>query len=65
MAAHKFLKNNAGSITEEAAVETSAGAGDEGKIPALGATGVLDPTIINSKNTSAGAGDGLPPAQQP
>lgn len=57
MAAHKFLKNNAGVITEEAAVATSAGAGDEGKLPALGATGVLDATIINSKTTSAGAGD--------
>jgi len=57
MAAHKFLKNNAGVITEEAAVATSAGAGDEGKIPALGATGVLDSSIVNSKTTSAGAGD--------
>ena len=57
MAAHKFLKNNAGVVTEEAAVATSAGAGDEGKIPALGATGVLDASIVNSKTTSAGAGD--------
>jgi len=57
MAAHKFLKNVSGLITEESAVATSAGAGDEGKIPALGATGVLDATIINSKTTSAGAGD--------
>jgi len=57
MAAHKFLKNVTGTITEEAAVATSAGAGDEGKIPALGATGVLDSTIVNSKTSSAGAGD--------
>jgi len=57
MAAHKFLKNNAGVITEESAVATSAGAGDEGKLPALGATGVLDASIVNSKTTSAGAGD--------
>lgn len=57
MAAHKFLKNNAGTITEEAAVATSAGAGDEGKLPALNASGVLDSTIVNSKTTSAGAGD--------
>jgi hypothetical protein len=57
MAAHKFLKNNAGTPTEEQAVSTSAGVGDEGKIPALGATGVLDPTIVNSKTTSVGAGD--------
>lgn len=57
MAAHKFLKNNAGVITEEAAVETSAGAGDEGKHVALNASGVLDSTIVNSKTSSAGAGD--------
>lgn len=57
MAAHKFFKNNAGTLTEETSVATSAGAGDEGKIPALNATGVLDSTIVNSKTTSAGAGD--------
>lgn len=57
MAAHKFLKNNAGTMTEEAAVATSAGAGDEGKIPALDANGVLAASIVNSKTTSAGAGD--------
>lgn len=53
----KFIKNNAGALTEEAAVTTSAGAGDSDKIPALNAQGVLDPTILNAKNTSAGAGD--------
>lgn len=57
MAAHKFLKNSSGSIAEEAAVATSAGAGDEGKLPALNGSGVLDATIVNSKTTSAGAGD--------
>lgn len=57
MAAHKFLKNNAGVTTEESSVSTSAGAGDEGKIPALNASGILDATIINSKTSSAGAGD--------
>jgi hypothetical protein len=57
MAAHKFLKNNSGTITEEASVETSAGAGDEGKLPALNASGVLDASIVNSKTSSAGAGD--------
>lgn len=57
MAAHKFLKNNAGVITEEAAVASSAGAGDDGKIPALNGSGVLDATIVNSKTSSAGAGD--------
>jgi hypothetical protein len=57
MAAHKFLKNNAGVVTEEAAVASSAGAGDEGKLVALGADGVLVASIVNSKTTSAGAGD--------
>jgi hypothetical protein len=53
----KFIKNSAGTLTEEAALTTSAGAGDADKIPALNASGILDPTILNAKNTSAGAGD--------
>lgn len=53
----KFIKNNAGTLTEEAALTTSAGAGDADRIPALNASGILDPTILNAKNTSAGAGD--------
>lgn len=53
----KFIKNNAGALTEESALTTSAGAGDAQKIPALNASGVLDSTIVNSKTTSAGAGD--------
>lgn len=53
----KFIKNVAGTLTEEAALTTSAGAGDADKVPALNASGVLDPTIVNAKNTSAGAGD--------
>lgn len=57
MAAHKFLKNNSGTITEEAAVNSSGGAGDEGKIPALNSSGVLDTSIVNSTTSSAGAGD--------
>ena len=57
MAAHKFLKNNAGTITEESAVSTSAGAGDEGKLVALDASGILASSIVNSKASSAGAGD--------
>lgn len=57
MAAHKFLKNNLGTITEESAIASSSGATDEGKIPALNALGILDASIINSKVTSAGAGD--------
>ena len=54
---HKFLKNLAGVITEEVAIATSAGAGDDGKIPALNSSGVLDASIVNSKTSSAGAGD--------
>jgi hypothetical protein len=53
----KFIKNNSGVLTEEAALTTSAGAGDADKIVALNASGVLDATIVNSKTTSAGAGD--------
>jgi hypothetical protein len=53
----KFLKNNTGTLTEEAALTTSAGAGDSHRIPALNASGILDLTIVNGKNSSAGAGD--------
>lgn len=53
----KYIKNNAGILTEEAALTTSAGAGDSNKVPALNASGVLDSTIVNSKTASAGAGD--------
>ena len=53
----KFIKNVAGTRTEEAALTTSAGAGDADRIPALNASGVLDASIVNSTATSAGAGD--------
>jgi len=53
----KFIKNNAGTLTEEAALTTSAGAADAHKIPALNAAGVLDSTIVGAKVQSAGAGD--------
>lgn len=53
----KFIKNVSGSLTEEAALTTSAGAADADKLPALNASGVLDVTIINGKNSSAGAAD--------
>ncbi len=53
----KFIKNNAGTLTEEFALTTSAGAGDSHRLPALNASGVLDATIVNSKTSSAGAGD--------
>lgn len=53
----KFIKNNAGALTEQAALTTSAGAGDAQALVALNASGVLDSTIVNSKTSSAGAGD--------
>lgn len=53
----KFLKNVAGSLTEEAALLTSAGSADAGGIPALNASGVLDPSLVNAKASSAGAAD--------
>jgi hypothetical protein len=46
MAARKYLKVASGVVGEEAAIESSAGAGDEGKIPALDATGKLDSTMM-------------------
>lgn len=49
----KFIKNNAGTLTEEAALTTSAGAGDADKIPALNASGILDDSILNASATSA------------
>lgn len=53
----KYIKNVAGQMTEEAALTTSAGAGDAQKVPALNASGILDLSIVNGKNSSAGAGD--------
>lgn len=49
----KFIKNNAGTLTEEAALLTSAGAADNNKIPALNASGILDDSVINASVTSA------------
>lgn len=57
MAGNKYIYNNSGVLTEQTANQSSAGAGDAGKIPALNASGVLDSTIVNSVITSSGAGD--------
>lgn len=46
MAGEKFLKNVAGQLTEQAAAQASAGAGDAGKIVALDATGKLDNSMM-------------------
>jgi hypothetical protein len=41
MAGNKYLSNSSGELLEVAATQTSAGAGDAGKIPALDAAGKL------------------------
>lgn len=46
MAGNKYLKNLAGTVTEEAAIQTSAGAGDAGKIPAVDSTGRFDTSFM-------------------
>jgi len=44
--ADRYLTNLSGIRTFREAIVTSAGAGDAGKIPALGATGVLDMSVM-------------------
>lgn len=46
MPAHKYLKNNNGALQEQAATQTSAGAADAGKIPALDEQGRLDNSMM-------------------
>lgn len=46
MAGNKYLSNNAGAITEVAAIQASAGAGDAGKIPAVDASGRFDTSLM-------------------
>jgi len=53
----KILKNVSGALTEETTLTTSAGAGDANKVPALNASGYLDPSMLNATVASAGAGD--------
>lgn len=54
MAGNKYIKNNAGVLTEEAAVQASAGVEDANKIVALDAAGILAASIVNSTTSSAG-----------
>lgn len=66
MAGDKYIYDNTGQLTEKAAIQTSAGAGDAGKIPAVDSTGRLDVTfmpvgvapevtsLLASENLSAG-----------
>lgn len=46
MAGNKYIKNASGTLTEEAALQASAGAADAGKIIALDAAGLIDPSMI-------------------
>jgi hypothetical protein len=57
MAAEKYLKQSGGYIREEQAVQSSAGTGDAGKIPALNEQGILDASILNATNQSTGSAD--------
>lgn len=63
MPGNKYIKNASGQLTEEASVQTSAGAGDAGKIVALNGSGKIDDTMLEgaeatsieaSENLSAG-----------
>src|SRR5512139_3232941 len=46
MAGDKYLYNNSGVLTEKTAIQSSAGAGDAGKIPALDAGGKLHSSMM-------------------
>lgn len=46
MAGDKFFYNNSGKIKEKAAIQTSAGAGDAGKIIAADSSGLIDATFM-------------------
>lgn len=56
--ASKYLEHNGvGGVREVEATVVSTGGSDNGKIPALNADGVLDPTVMNATTVSAGSGD--------
>ena len=46
MAGNKYFKNNSGTLTEEAAIQSSSGAGDAGKIIALDTSGRIDNSMM-------------------
>lgn len=46
MAGNKYIANSSGKLKEVASIQSSAGAGDAGKIPALDSTGLLDITMM-------------------
>lgn len=47
MAGNKYLINNAGRFDEARANQSSAGAGDAGKLVALNSAGLIDPTMLS------------------
>jgi hypothetical protein len=49
----KILKNSGGDLVEETTLTTSVGVADANKVPALNASGVLDPSIINASVTAS------------
>lgn len=57
MPTNTYLRHNNGMVQETRTVEISTGAMDASGIPNLNAAGVLDLSIVNGKNASAGAGD--------
>jgi len=46
MAGDKYIKNSGGTLTEQAAIQSSAGAGDAGKLVALDAAGLLAQSMM-------------------
>lgn len=46
MAGNKYISNANGVLTEVSTIQTSAGAGDAGKIPSLDSTGRWDPSMM-------------------
>jgi len=52
MAGNKYLDLTSGKLTEKRSNQTSAGAGDAGKIVALGADGKIDPSMLPSFDVS-------------
>lgn len=46
MAGNKYIANSSGKLKEVASIQSSAGAADAGKIPALDSTGLLDVSMM-------------------
>lgn len=63
MAGNKYIANNSGKLKEVSAVQSTAGAGDAGKIPALDSSGLLDismmPTGVGAETVVAASSESL------